>query len=202
MTGHGMRTMKHEEWRPVPGLEGIYEVSNCGRVKSLSRRDSRGHLRKEKVLKLDSQDSGHLVVGLYRPGSTRQKTYPIHRLVLEAFVGSCPEGMEGCHNDGNPTNNHVGNLRWDTRKENQKDKVRHGNHPMKNRTHCPRGHLLEEPNLCSYEKSRGYRQCLACTKVYGRTKKVAKKDFQEVSDQYYLKIMETKRVTILTPYQG
>lgn len=50
----------------------------------------------------------------------------VHRLVLMAFVGPCPEGMEGCHADGNRANNSLVNLRWDTREANEKDKVQHG----------------------------------------------------------------------------
>jgi hypothetical protein len=50
----------------------------------------------------------------------------VHRLVLEAFVGPCPPGMECCHNDGNPLNNRLDNLRWDTRRSNQLDRNRHG----------------------------------------------------------------------------
>lgn len=54
------------------------------------------------------------------------KTLQVHRLVLEAFVGPCPEDMECCHNDGNHTNNHLSNLRWDTHKANVKDRDAHG----------------------------------------------------------------------------
>lgn len=54
----------------------------------------------------------------------------VHQLVLEAFVGLCPDGMEACHNDGNPENNDLHNLRWDTRSENTKDAVKHGTHPV------------------------------------------------------------------------
>ncbi len=56
-----------------------------------------------------------------------KKSYYVHRLVLLAFAGPCPEGMEGCHNDGNRLNNVPGNLRWDTRKSNVADTRRHGN---------------------------------------------------------------------------
>lgn len=51
---------------------------------------------------------------------------PIHLLVLETFVGPCPEGMEGCHNDGIPEHNHIGNLRWDTHANNMADRKKHG----------------------------------------------------------------------------
>lgn len=50
----------------------------------------------------------------------------VHHLVLEAFVGPCPEGMECCHNDGDNSNNRLGNLRWDTKRSNESDKSKHG----------------------------------------------------------------------------
>jgi hypothetical protein len=50
----------------------------------------------------------------------------VHDLVLEVFVGLCPPGLEGCHNDGDPGNNFVTNLRWDTQENNQADKIKHG----------------------------------------------------------------------------
>lgn len=54
------------------------------------------------------------------------KTFTVARLILEAFVGPCPEGLEACHYDGDCTNNALKNLRWDTHIENEKDKERHG----------------------------------------------------------------------------
>lgn len=56
----------------------------------------------------------------------RGKFRLVHRLVLEAFVGPCPAGMEGCHNNGCPSDNRLQNLRWDTRLANNADKIRHG----------------------------------------------------------------------------
>ena len=53
----------------------------------------------------------------------------IHRLVLETFIGPRPKGKECCHNNGNPADNRLENLRWDTRKNNTLDSVRHGTHP-------------------------------------------------------------------------
>ncbi len=50
----------------------------------------------------------------------------VHRLVLEAFVSLCPEGMVACHNDGDTTNNNLSNLRWDTSSGNHQDKWKHG----------------------------------------------------------------------------
>lgn len=56
----------------------------------------------------------------------RGAMHKVHRLVLLAFVGPCPPGLVGCHNDGNPANNTPGNLRWDTRSGNMADTVAHG----------------------------------------------------------------------------
>lgn len=64
--------------------------------------------------------------GKYLTVTLRERRRPIHHLVLEAFVGPRPAGMEGCHNDGDPTNNRLDNLRWDTSKANQADKTKHG----------------------------------------------------------------------------
>ena len=59
-------------------------------------------------------------------GAKRYKTVRLHRLVLEAFVGPCPAGMEVCHNDGDPTNNRLSNLRCDTHRNNMLDMHGHG----------------------------------------------------------------------------
>lgn len=58
-------------------------------------------------------------------------TCAVHRLVLEAFRGTCPQGMEGCHNDGNRANCALDNLRWDTPMNNHADKIRHGTNGSK-----------------------------------------------------------------------
>jgi len=82
---------------------------------------------------------GYSLIGLYVDG--KPKTFKLHRLILEAFVGPCPEGMEGCHNDGNPGNNGISNLRWDYPRKNQADRVTHGTnlrgekHPIAKLTH-------------------------------------------------------------------
>jgi hypothetical protein len=54
----------------------------------------------------------------------------IHRVVLGAFLGDCPTGMEGCHNNGNSHDNRISNLRWDTRVRNHADKKKHGTHSV------------------------------------------------------------------------
>ena len=114
------------KWKPVVGHEGIYEISDQGLVRSLSRKDSLGHLRKEKILSLCPGDtSGHLTVGLTSKEGVRKRRY-VHQLVLESFVSLRPRDMQACHNDGDATNNCVANLRWDTPSNNSIDKQNHG----------------------------------------------------------------------------
>ena len=114
------------QYKEVPGFPA-YRVGSDGSVWSCW-----GHGGRRRILTDDwrlkatfTTNKGHLRVEL-RNGEGRIKKYNVHRLVLEAFVGGCPDGHEGCHNDGNPANNHLSNLRWDTPKANWEDRKRHG----------------------------------------------------------------------------
>jgi hypothetical protein len=120
------------EYRAIEGEPG-YRVGNDGSVWScLQRVYLVGNGRRgvsyqpcgDWVLLLQNQnrDDGYLEVQI------RGKHRLVHRLVLEAFVGPCPDGMECCHDDGNPSNNRLDNLRWDTKRNNQNDRLRHGTH--------------------------------------------------------------------------
>ena len=102
-----------EEWRPVVGYEGLYEVSNMGRVKSLERMkwDNGGCCKvPERILKARKVGGGYLKVNLYKDG--KSKSCRIHRLVAEAFIPN-PDGLPVInHKDENPKNNNVDNLEW------------------------------------------------------------------------------------------
>lgn len=108
-----------EIWKDVVGHEGLYLVSNYGKIKSLPRKTTSGGL-----LKQIEKSCGRLFVGLSKNG--KEKHYRVSQLAIEAFVGPRPIGMECCHNDGNPKNNYVFNLRYDTHKNNMKDRKKHG----------------------------------------------------------------------------
>ena len=153
-----------EQWRAVPDWEGFYEVSDQGRVRSVDRivpsRPGFTARRKGKVLRARVNTSGHLEVKLQRDGARR--SVGVHRLVLTAFVGPCPEGMEACHADDDKSNNHLSNLRWDTRSANTYDKVRNGRHPMASRTHCPQGHAYTPENTYQPPGYPKRRMCRAC----------------------------------------
>ena len=118
-----------EVWKAVPGYEGRYEVSDQGRVRSLDRtvnQKSRwGTLytstRKGQLLRPGRMPGGHLSVVIGRGNSQC-----VHKLVLLAFVGPAPDKHECCHNNGNPADNRLENLRWGTRSENIKDAYAHG----------------------------------------------------------------------------
>lgn len=82
-----------------------------------------------KKLKLVPAKHGHLSVTLSEPGKKEQ--HLVHRLVLEAFVGPCPEGMECRHfPDQNPANNNLSNLSWASPKVNQNDRIVNGTRPL------------------------------------------------------------------------
>ena len=152
-------TSTEETWLPVIGLEGLYEVSSLGRVRTVERLvpcgpGSKGvrHVRSI-IRKVRPGKDGYLTVELCR------KTYRVHKLVAEAFVGPRPTAMDVCHNDGNPINNAVENLRYGTKAENQIDSVRHGTNFHSRKTHCPRGHAYDETNTI---REGSHRICRTC----------------------------------------
>lgn len=108
-----------ESWRPVKGYEGLYEISNRGRVKSLKRIVKRGNHTlqiPETILKIHINRWGYPHCSLNKNG--KSKTHTIHRLVASAFIDKSHEGLEVNHIDGNKENNSVENLEWVTRTEN------------------------------------------------------------------------------------
>lgn len=115
-----------EQWRPIPGQPG-YEVSSLGRVRSW--RAARGNdprLSESHELHSCSCRRGYRSVSLRRGRGGGWTSVHIHRLVMEAFVGPCPEGLQVRHLNGNPADNRLANLRYGTAKENYADAVRHG----------------------------------------------------------------------------
>jgi len=109
-----------EIWKPVINYEGLYEISDFGQIKSFSR-PRNWH---EKILKLNLKRDGYLQITLWK--NKIPKTFLVHRLVLETFIGPCPEGMECRHLDNNKSNNQLNNLRWDFPSENRKDIIKYG----------------------------------------------------------------------------
>ena len=121
-----------EQWRPVVGYEGYYEVSDLGNVRSLDRVIEMNNRwgTKTKVnhfgvqRKLHKHEFGYPIISLRKDNHV--DTRCVHSLILETFVGQRPNGMECRHLDGNPQNSVLKNLAWGTFKENKQDTVRHG----------------------------------------------------------------------------
>ena len=101
----------NEEWKPVVGFERLYEVSNHGRVR-----------KKDKQLTFHKRSKGYPAVWI----KEAKRSFMVHRLVMQAFVGECPKGMEVRHLDGNPVNSHLSNLAYGTTAQNQQDRKQHG----------------------------------------------------------------------------
>jgi hypothetical protein len=119
-----------EEWRDIPGYEGLYQASTHGRIRSLDRmkpHKSKGglwfdHPRKGQLLAPYVHEKGYFLVKLSdtRTGR-RSRSFRVHRLIGETFIPNPLCKPEVAHNDGCRTNNAVWNLRWATRKENMAD---------------------------------------------------------------------------------
>lgn len=118
--------METETWKRIKGFK-YYEVSSLGRVRSLDRIDAQGRNWKGRVLKPKGRRNGkgYLNVCLCEDAVYTYKE--VHRLVLEAFVGPCPAGMEACHGKGGNRDNRLSNLRWDTYSNNALDMIKDGN---------------------------------------------------------------------------
>src|SRR3546814_586448 len=124
--------MDSEEWRPVLGYEGYYEVSSLGRVRSLPRIRSAKRRKGTqftmrmagRVLVLCLNKSGYLAGNMCIEG--QRKNFEVHRLVCKAFHGPAPDGQQAAHKDGVRTNCYASNLRWATPASNTADKYGHG----------------------------------------------------------------------------
>ena len=117
--------MQNECWKPIKDYEGIYEVSNYGRVKSLERVIYNSGTKNglytihEKIIKqrINKKRHGYCELSLHKNG--KEKRFKVHRLVAEAFIPNPNNLPEVNHIDGNKENNHASNLEWCTSKENK-----------------------------------------------------------------------------------
>ena len=143
------------EWRPVhiTELTDLYSVSDTGLVRSS---------RSGRIMRPSAKrDDGRLRLVLY---DLKHRRYyeDVHKLVARAFVpGETDEKRFACHRNGVPTDNLATNLYWGTPRDNSLDRSRHGTNHNRVKTHCPRGHLLESPNLQAAKLRLGFRSCKA-----------------------------------------
>jgi len=125
-----VKNLKGEVWKPVKGYEGLYEVSNMGRVKSLS------YLRtgKERLLSLMMTDNGYVFVGLNKHNEGRH--YMVHRIEYEAFHGEIPKFVVTQKGNERMEVNHINEIKSDNRLENLElvtctQNNNHGTHKQK-----------------------------------------------------------------------
>lgn len=157
-----MSDITGERWLPIPDYEGRYEVSDQGRVRSLL--NTRNRLRSKPMMRRSQRNrAGYLVVTLCADGVCVGRY--VHHLVMHAFVGPRPGGMEIRHLSGDPADSRLANLKYGTSAENTADMMRQGRSNQANKTHCPRGHpysganLYETPNYIN-------RVCRTCQRAY------------------------------------
>jgi hypothetical protein len=140
-----------EIWKPIPGYGDFYEASNLGNIRVKDREVEKfcgltktkvKQFYKGRLLKPSNSDKyGHKSVHI---GYDKKRiTVFVHKLILLAFVGPCPDGMECCHNNGIASDNRLENLRWDTHKNNNADRKRHGNY-KKGKEHHNYGKKMPE----------------------------------------------------------
>lgn len=114
-----------ENWYDIPDTNGLYQVSNSGNIRSFRVWGQRYRVSETpRTLKQFDRGNGYFHVNIYRDG--KMTLSPVHRIVLESIVGPCPSGYEACHNNNNPLDNRIENLRWDTRSSNFLDKRLNG----------------------------------------------------------------------------
>lgn len=159
-----------EQWRPVVGFEGIYEVSDLGRVRSVPRErvSVNGHTRKYpgRIRLLDKDRHGYPLITLSRDG--KNVKFPVHQLVARAFIGPKPEGMEVRHLNDVRDDNRAANITYGTRSQNMYDSIQNGTHNRASRDRCCRGHLFNPATTrirVNRLNGRTFRYCMICDRI-------------------------------------
>jgi hypothetical protein len=150
-----------EEWCPVHGFEGLYEITRSGRVRSLDRWTRNwcaSFIRKGRELK-PYLSHGYPVVALTRAG--KSQGYRLHVLLIETFGPPRPSKDHiARHLNDIRTDFRLENLAWGTQSDNRHDSVRNGRHPMAIKTHCKYGHEYTPENTQILDGRR--RKCRKC----------------------------------------
>lgn len=156
--------MNTERWLPIVGFEGWYSVSDYGRVRSedraITRSDGIVLNWPSRMMSCAPDPNGYPILTLQRAGYIRKRR--VHQLVMEAFVGPMPPGMEILHWDGDPGNAKLSNLRYGTHAQNGEDTIRY-------RTRCSRDHEFTPENTY-LRKDTGTRMCRTCQRARHRAR--------------------------------
>jgi len=147
-----------EIWKPIINYEGLYEISNCGRIKSFIKHNGTN----ERFLKFGKSENGYLQVTLCK--NNIKKYFRVNRLVLETFIGPCPPRMQCRHLNGIKIDNRLINLKWGTGRENYLDKIKHGTCVDNNGNKNGMSKLNDKQIIEIRESKLKYREL---SKVYG-----------------------------------
>ena len=140
--------MEQEEiWRDIEGYEGLYQVSNMGRVKSLGNDKN----RKEKILKPGMNNYGYLQVGLHKEG--KRKIFQVHRLVAQAFIPNPEELPEINHKTEIKTDNRAEFIEWCDHRYNMNYGTRN-ERAGKNMVQTKIKKGLADPELCGFTNKK------------------------------------------------
>ena len=174
--------MKEEIWKDIQGYEGLYQISNMGRVKSVERtaKNGRGYRTvPEKIMKPYKNSDGYLQVGLYK--DDKGKKYYVHRLVADTFLENPEEYTEVNHRDEDKENNRADNLEWCSRSYNNNYGTKNKRISEKN-TNNPKiskaviginkvsGLILEFPSTKEASRQLGIPNSQICACLKGRRK--------------------------------
>ena len=168
------------EYRSINGFPG-YRVGNDGSVWFAWRTCRAGRVLTDrwKLMKQGTHEKGYRYVNLTPPEGGKYKTFRVHRLVLGAFIGPCPEGMECRHLNGNRQDNTLGNLAWGTKVENTDDCRRHGSYSTTKRN---RQFTHEGKTMCLKEWATHFN--IPYATLYARINQLGM-TFQEAIDRPY-----------------
>ena len=116
--------MKIELWKAISGYEGLYEISNQGRIRTVGRNRKSPTRNADNIKRLNNANNNYPRITLFKNGAKRTRL--VHRLVVEEFIGEIPLGMDINHKDGNKANNCIENLEIVTRLQNARHAIEIG----------------------------------------------------------------------------
>jgi hypothetical protein len=155
-----------EIWKDIKGYEGLYQVSNTGKIKSLERlrkNHSKTQIVEEKIKSTRKDQQGYLLLDLYK--DNKPKTVRVHRIVAETFILNSENKETVNHIDGNKENNDVSNLEWSTFEE-------QNNHLYKNKlkTQSSIERAVKSMNKATSKKTK----CIETGKIYNSASEAAR----------------------------